>query len=34
MKHKLLGQVYTPTWVVNEILDLLSHNNNSNQIGR
>lgn len=25
MKHKLLGQVYTPDWIVNEILDLVGY---------
>lgn len=25
-KHKTLGQVYTPEWVVNEILDLIEYN--------
>jgi adenine-specific DNA-methyltransferase len=26
-KHKTLGQVYTPIWIVNEILDLLKYDN-------
>ncbi len=26
-KHKTLGQVYTPEWIVNEILDLLAYDN-------
>lgn len=26
-KHKTLGQVYTPVWVVKEILDLIGYNN-------
>ncbi len=25
MKHKLLGQVYSPAWIVNEILDLVGY---------
>ena len=28
-KHKILGQVFTPTWIVNEILDLVGYNNDS-----
>jgi adenine-specific DNA-methyltransferase len=28
-KHKTLGQVFTPTWIVNEILDLVGYNNDS-----
>ncbi|MEY4902737.1 MAG: hypothetical protein RLZZ292_552, partial [Bacteroidota bacterium] len=27
VKHKILGQVFTPTWIVNEILDLIGYNN-------
>ena len=26
-KHKILGQVFTPTWIVNEILDLVGYDN-------
>lgn len=26
MKHKTLGQVFTPNWIVNEILDLIHYN--------
>jgi hypothetical protein len=26
-KHKILGQVFTPKWIVNEILDSLEYNN-------
>ncbi len=26
-KHKTLGQVYTPKWIVDEILDLVGYNN-------
>ena len=28
-KHKTLGQVFTPTWIVNEILDLVGYDNDS-----
>lgn len=28
-KHKTLGQVFTPIWIVNEILDLVGYNNDS-----
>lgn len=28
-KHKTLGQVYTPLWIVNEILDYIGYNNSS-----
>jgi len=28
-KHKTLGQVFTPTWIVNEILDLVGYNNDN-----
>lgn len=28
-KHKKLGQVFTPTWIVNEILDLVGYNNDN-----
>lgn len=28
-KHKILGQVYTPTWVVNEILNLVNYSDGS-----
>ena len=28
-EHKTLGQVFTPTWVVNEILDLVGYNNDN-----
>lgn len=28
-KHKSLGQVFTPKWIVKEILDLVGYNNNS-----
>lgn len=29
MKHKILGQVFTPDWIVKEILDLIWYNNKS-----
>ena len=25
-KHKTLGQVYTPDWIISEILDLVGYN--------
>ena len=28
-KHKTLGQVFTPTWIVNKILDLVGYNNDN-----
>ena len=28
-KHKSLGQVFTPNWIVSEILDLVGYNNES-----
>ena len=28
-KHKTLGQVFTPKWIINEILDLIGYNNES-----
>lgn len=28
-KHKSLGQVFTPDWIVSEILDLVGYNNES-----
>ncbi len=29
VKHKTLGQVFTLTWIVNEILDLVGYNNDN-----
>lgn len=29
MKHKIIGQVYTPDWIVSLILDLLGYDNKS-----
>jgi hypothetical protein len=26
-KHKTLGQVFTPNWIIAEILDLVGYNN-------
>jgi hypothetical protein len=26
-KHKILGQVFTPNWIITEILDLVGYNN-------
>ncbi len=26
-KHKILGQVFTPNWIISEILDLVGYNN-------
>ena len=28
-KHKTLGQVFTPNWIIKEILDLVGYNNES-----
>jgi adenine-specific DNA-methyltransferase len=28
-KHKTLGQVFTPNWIITEILDLVGYNNES-----
>ncbi len=28
-KHKTLGQVFTPNWIIAEILDLVGYNNES-----
>ena len=28
-KHKSLGQVFTPNWIISEILDLVGYNDDS-----